>query len=154
VGTYTANLVTAEALAALLSGSAKSRAVGQVKWARKKPQIHEGKLEVRTAVADCPVGYLRIYYVEPRPSEVGLQFVVNHAPVRRLDVNGSHKDWINTTHKHTYVPATGREGAYIPDDIPEVPLLPTVAPGTHRAVFEAFAQECWIVLPDGYWVEP
>ncbi|MFS8104837.1 hypothetical protein LFM09_47825 [Lentzea alba] len=154
MGVFPANLVTAEALAALLSAPSKSRAVGQLSWTSKKPHIHEGKIEVRTDIADCPVGYLRIYYVDPRPAEVGVQFIVNDAPVRRLDLNGSHKDWVHTTHKHRYLPATGREDAYIPNDIPAVPLLPTVAPGTHRAVFEAFAQECLVLLPEGYWVEP
>lgn len=56
--------------------------------------------------------------------------------------------------EHTHVPATGREDVYIPEDIPEVPMGPTVAPGTYRRVFEAFAAECHIELPDGYWTEP
>jgi hypothetical protein len=58
------------------------------------------------------------------------------------------------THKHTYVPATGEEGFYIPDDIPAVTPGPTVSPSVYRQVFEAFAAECHISLTPGYWTEP
>lgn len=60
----------------------------------------------------------------------------------------------HTTHKHTYQPATGAEGFYVPKDIPHVPLGPTVARGVYRTVFAAFAAECHIALQDGYWTDP
>lgn len=145
--------LTSTDLAALLSPLAKATAVGQLEWRLKKPLCHEGVIEVRTVIADCPLGTLRIYFVEPRPDRVHLQYLVNGSWVRRLDVNDEHRG-VENTHKHTHIPATGREGVYTPDDIPEVPVGPTVAPGTYRRVFEAFAAECHIELPDGYWTEP
>jgi hypothetical protein len=154
LGHYTPNLVTDQALSALLSEAAQAQTEGVITWTARKPHIREGKIVVRTALSDCPLGHLRVYYVDPRPSEISCQYLVNGAPVRRLDVNGSHRDVVNVTHKHTYVPALGTESFYYPSDIPVVPLGPTVAPGTCRAVFEAFAAECFILLNDGYWEEP
>jgi hypothetical protein len=98
---------------------------------------------------------LRIYVATPRPDRIHIQYLVNRVPVRRLDVNDHHRGLPpNTTHKHTYVPQSGAESAYVPDDIPPVPLGPTVAAGTYRHIFEAFASECFIELPQGYWTEP
>ncbi|WP_157577072.1 hypothetical protein [Saccharomonospora iraqiensis] len=94
-----------------------------------------------------------IYWVDPRPDRIHVSYVVDNVPVRRLDVNDSHKDWIDVTHKHRYLP-NGTSDAYLPDDIPRVPLGPTVPPGTYRAVFEAFAAECCVALPEGYWTDP
>lgn len=111
-------------------------------------------MAVRTEVIDCSSGLLRIYLLRPRPDRIHVQYLVNGVPIRRLDVNDAHKQWRDKTHKHTYIPALGAEDAYLPDDIPEVPLGPTVAPGTYRAVFEAFAAECFVELPDNYWTEP
>lgn len=145
--------VTSTELAALLSPLAKATAVGQLAWRLKKPRCREGIVEVCTQVADCSMGKLRIYFVEPRPDRVHLQYLVGGSWDRRLDVNDQHRG-VERTHKHTHVPATGREDVYIPEDIPEVPMGPTVAPGTYRRVFEAFAAECHIELPDGYWTEP
>ncbi|KXK62253.1 hypothetical protein AWW66_09485 [Micromonospora rosaria] len=52
-------------------------------------------------------------------------------------------------------PGGGDEGAYEPDDIPPVPLQPRVAPGTYRAILEAFAAECFIAIGDDFtWREP
>ena len=72
----------------------------------------------------------------------------------RCDVNGSHRKTLFTTHKHTYDPATGTEGFYIPSDIPPIPLGPTVVRGVYRTAFAAFAAECFVELEDGYWVDP
>ena len=154
MGTYPPNLVTDQALSALLSVAAEARTEGVITWTKRKPHIYEGKIAVRTALSDCALGLLRVYFVDPRPSEISCQYLINGAPVRRVDVNGSHRDVINKTHKHTYIPALGTESFYFPNDIPAVPLGPTVAPGTCRAVFEAFAAECFVLLDDGYWEEP
>ncbi|MGW4520112.1 hypothetical protein [Amycolatopsis sp. NPDC004378] len=115
----------------------------------------QGLLHVRTEVEDCSDGLLRAYFVTARPDRFHVQYLVNRVPVRRLDVNADHRGLPpDTTHKHTYVPQNGSESTYVPNDIPSVPLGPTVAAGTYRRVFEAFASECFIELPEGYWTEP
>jgi hypothetical protein len=120
-----------------------------------KPNTVQGLIQVRTQVEDCPDGTLRAYVVTPRPDRFHVQYLVNRVPVRRLDVNDNHRGLPpDATHKHAYVPQTGAESTYVPDDIPPVPLGPTVAEGTYRRLFEAFASECFIELPEGYWTEP
>lgn len=153
MGRVTPGAVRTVTLHALLSPVARARVVGQIEWTLKKPRVHQGIIAVDTDVSECEEGRLRIEFQERAPSEFGLQYLVNRVPVRRLDVNGSHRSWQFTTHKHRYNTA-GHEDAYLPTDIPPVPLEPTVAPGTYRRVFEAFAGECFVSLPDGYWVEP
>jgi hypothetical protein len=152
VGRYPANAVSNASLAVLLSPLAKAKATGVITWAVKKPNCHEGQVGVTTVVENCMSGRLRIYFVTPRPDRIHLQYLVNGVPIRRLDVNDAHRR-TDQTHKHTYQPPDG-ESFYIPDDIPEVPRGPTVAPGIYRRVFDAFARECHILLADGYWVEP
>lgn len=143
----------------LLSPSARARATGKLGWRLIKPKCHEGSIQVQTDVQSCEYGSLRIYFVDPAPSEFSLQYFTGiqnsrRVPVRRLDVNGDHNDWINQTHKHRFNPDTGHEAAYIPTDIPEVPHGPTVPIGVYRRVFEAFASECHVTLPDNFWSEP
>lgn len=154
MGSYKTNLVTDQTLDVLLSGAAQATTTGRLFWRVQKPRVHEGKIEVLTRLSDCAVGELRIYYVDPRPSEIHCQYLVNGAPIRRLDVNGSHRKIVNKTHKHTYIPSSGTESFYYPDDIPSVPFGPTVAVDTYRVVFEAFAKECHVLLGDGYWTQP
>jgi len=81
--------------------------------------------------------------------------------LRRLDVNGSHRNrtsdreqWIKRTHKHRWSEAHADAEAYTPCDIPSLPL--TAVTGEHyRRVFEAFCSECGIDLVAGYcWSEP
>lgn len=148
------NAVSASVLEVLLSQLAQARTVGTVVWSKPRPVQYMGKLDVTTALEQCPSGELRIHWVTPRPDRIHIQYLVNNAAIRRLDVNDNHKKLQDTTHKHRYVPGTGREDAYVPEDIPEVPLSPTVALDTYRRVFEAFARECCIELVDGYWTQP
>lgn len=98
LGRYTVNAVTATTVEALLSTVAQATAVGSLSWESKKPVTWMGRIEVTTALNDCPVGMLRIAYVTPRPDRIHVQYLVNGVPVRRLDVNDSHKDWIDVTH--------------------------------------------------------
>ncbi|KDN23230.1 hypothetical protein DV20_05800 [Amycolatopsis rifamycinica] len=155
MGGYAVGALSPTAISTLLSKLGRARAQGQLSWSSLKPHTQQGLIHVRTAVEDCPDGMLRAYFVLARPDRFHVQYLVNRVPVRRLDVNDNHKGLPpDTTHKHTYVPQTGAEGAYVPDDIPPVPLGPTVAAGTYRRVFEAFASECFIELPEGYWTEP
>jgi hypothetical protein len=92
------------------------------------------------------------------PSEPKLQYLVGAGrsgfSARRLCVNTPHRP-IDGTHKHLAEPGRGDEAAYQPDDIPDVPLQPRVAPGTYRAILEAFASECFVELgQDFFWSEP
>lgn len=95
MGSYKTNLVTDQTLDSLLSGAAWATTTGQLLWRVQKPRVHEGKIKVLTRLSDCAVGELRIYYVDPRPSEIHCQYLVNGAPIRRLDVNGSHRKIVN-----------------------------------------------------------
>jgi hypothetical protein len=81
--------------------------------------------------------------------------------LRRLDVNGSHRNragaretWVGRTHKHRWCEARGDADAYTPGDIPCIPL--TGITGDHyREVFEAFCGECGVALAEGYrWLAP
>lgn len=148
-----AGVLTPATVGSLLSSTADARGVGHMAWSLKRPRCHQGLLQVQTKVSGFELGQLRIYYVEAAPSEPCLQYLMGGVAVRRLDVNGDHRDWVNRTHKHTYQ-ASGQDSAYLPDDIPDVPLGPTVASGTYRKIFDAFAAECFVALPSGYWMEP
>ncbi|NKQ59377.1 hypothetical protein HFP15_41740 [Amycolatopsis sp. K13G38] len=151
---YDAGAVSTSAIETLLSDLGHAKALGQLTWSRLRPQTRQAVIDVRTEVMDCETGMLRMYVADARPDRIHVQYLINRVPVRRLDTNETHRGFPpDMTHKHTYVP-NGAESAYIPDDIPAVPLGPTVAPGTYRAVFEAFASECFIELPEGYWTEP
>lgn len=81
--------------------------------------------------------------------------------LRRLDVNGSHRNrvgaretWIERTHKHRWSEARADADAYTPSDIPSIPLT-NVTADHYRQVLEAFCGECGITLADGYqWSAP
>lgn len=151
---HAAGVVTDVAIGALLSSLSRSRAVGVIAWSSKAGLVW-GEIAVLTEVAECTSGRLVLRFVEPRPDRIHVLYFVNGVPIRRLDVNDSHRGLApNTTHKHRYIPQSGAESVYVPEDIPSVPLGPTVALGTYRSVFEAFASECFVELPAGYWTEP
>lgn len=147
-------LLTPENLGFLLSGHAGAVTVGGIMWERDRiPRI--GTVTVATSLAPCR---LRMVINVLAPSEPRLQYLVlagrNGFAARRLCVNVPHRPFPGT-HKHRARPGGGDESTYRPDDIPEVPLQPRVAPGTYRAVLEAFAAECAITLgPDFDWTEP
>jgi hypothetical protein len=149
-----AGVLSHAALGVLLSSTASAEGIGQLVWSLKKPKCHQGVLEVHTSIPGFERGQLRIYFVDMAASEPSLQYLTGGVSIRRLDVNGDHRSWVNKTHKHTYDPTSGRDSAYLPPDIPDVPLGPTVAAGTYQVIFGAFAKECFVSLPDGYWVEP
>jgi hypothetical protein len=81
--------------------------------------------------------------------------------LRRLDVNGSHRNrtgareiWTERTHKHRWSAAHADADAYTPDDIPAFPMT-RIKGDDYRRVFEAFCGECGIALADGYqWSDP
>ncbi|MGK3199608.1 hypothetical protein [Amycolatopsis sp. MEPSY49] len=151
MGQHRQHAVSAQALETLLSDLSQATAVGELHWESKHGFIHTGQIQVQTLVQGCELGRLQLVVNDLAASEPRCQYLVNDAPIRRLDVNDVHRPWPRCTHKHRYVPETGKDDAYKPDDIPEVPFGPTVAPGTYRRVFEAFAAECSVALPEGYW---
>ncbi|MGW4559925.1 hypothetical protein ACWEOV_40885 [Streptomyces sp. NPDC004365] len=116
--------------------------------------VLEGTIEVRTALPELETGKLRMTVRRLAPSQPRLQYLIGNAAVRRLCVNEQHRPY-EGTHKHMINLRGTDEDAYEPDDIPEVPLAPRVAPGTYRAILEAFVAECAITLGEDFvWVEP
>ncbi|MFV2008770.1 MULTISPECIES: hypothetical protein [unclassified Micromonospora] len=151
-------LATHANLGSLLSPAASATTVGGISWRQKPGLDKEGLVQVRIAIKHLAPCVLRMTVHPLRPSEPFLQYLVGAGrdgfSARRLCVNHTHRP-IEGTHKHRTEPAIGDEVAYKPTDIPEVPLAPRVAPGVHRAIFEAFAAECFVELgTDFTWVEP
>jgi len=154
-----AGMLTRQAVSEVLSPAACAVGQGRLHWSVVKPRCFLGLLVVKTEVVGCEVSELRIYLREKVASEPRLQYMVgsdrqNRVAIRRLDVNDDHRKWVNTTHKHALDASSGLEEAYLPSDIPHVPLGATVAPGTYQRLFEAFAAECFVTLPPDYWTDP
>ncbi|WBB74193.1 hypothetical protein O7602_01105 [Micromonospora sp. WMMD1128] len=152
------DLMTAANLGTLLSPLAQAVTVGGVTWATRNRVVREGVLRVDTTLRALTPCRLRMTVNELKPSEPALQYLAGDGRLgfsaRRLCVNTPHRPF-SGTHKHRNEPGGGDEGAYEPDDIPAVPLQPRVAPGTYRAILEAFAGECFIAIGDDFiWREP
>lgn len=96
-----------------------------------------------------------------KPWKFTVFLMLHGVHLRRLDVNGSHRNrtgdceqWTERTHKHLWSEAREDAEAYTPSDIPSVPLT-AVTGGHYRRVFEAFCSECGIDLTAGYcWSDP
>lgn len=151
-------LATPANLGSLLSPLAQARTVGGIKWQQKPGPIKEGLVQVRVALSVLMPCVLRMTVNQLAPSEPFLQYLIGAGrerfSARRLCVNQEHRP-IEGTHKHRTEPALGDETAYKPDDIPEVPHAPRVAPGAYRAIFEAFAAECYVEIGTDFdWDEP
>lgn len=151
-------LATPANLGTLLSPLAQAVTVGGITWRYARGVISEGTVPVRTVLSALNPCRLRMTVNPLSPSEPKLQYLVSTGPqgfsARRLCVNTPHRPF-SGTHKHRMEPSLGDEAAYEPNDIPDVPLAPRVAPGTYRAILEAFAAECFVEIgPDFAWVEP
>ncbi|SCG61688.1 hypothetical protein GA0070560_11689 [Micromonospora halophytica] len=151
-------LMTAANLGALLSPLAQAVTLGGITWTTKNRVVREGTIRVDTTITALAPCRLRMTVNELRPSEPALQYLAGDGRLgfsaRRLCLNTPHRPFPGT-HKHRSEPGGGDEGAYEPDDIPAVPLQPRVAPGTYRAILEAFAAECFIAIGDDFiWREP
>jgi len=158
VSRQASDLLTAANLGALLSPLAQAVTSGGVTWATLRGSATEGIIKVGTKIPIMPSCRIRLVINSLSPSEPRLQYLVGLGQAgfsaRRLCVNVPHRPFAGT-HKHRAEPGGGDEGAYQPDDIPEVPLQPRVAPGTYRAILEAFAAECFVGFgPDFVWSEP
>lgn len=154
----TSPLITAANVGALLSPLAQAVTVGGITWNANRGVSKEGMVRVRTALAVLSPCMLRLVVNPLAPSEPKLQYLAgtgrDRFSARRLCVNVPHRP-ITGTHKHRVEPGSSDEGAYEPTDIPEVPLQPRVAPGTYRAILEAFANECFIEMASDFtWSEP
>ena len=87
-----------------------------------------------------------------KPWKLTAYLMIYGQHVRRLDVNGSHRnrtddreEWVERTHKHRFSEVHQDTVAYTPDDIPPVPTADVV--GEHyRGAFEAFCEEQAITL--------
>ena len=150
--------MTAANLGVLLSPLAQAVTVGGITWSTKNQVIREGTVRVDTIMPALTPCRLRISLNPHKPSEPALQYLISEGrtgfSARRLCMNTPHRP-LPGTHKHRVEPGGGEEGAYEPDDIPPLPLQPRVAPGAYRAILEAFAAECYIVIGDDFsWVEP
>ncbi len=146
-------LLTQQSVGLLLSKSSMATTLGQVTW-KPKRSVTEGLIRVRTVLPGLEEGVVRIHIRWPAPSQPRYQYLIGGASVRRLCVNDPHPPY-GGTHKHVINPLGSEEDAYEPDDIPAIPLAPRVAPGTYRAILEAFAGECEIRLGEDYvWTEP
>lgn len=155
MATHMAGVFTSQDLEALLSPLGRARAAGTISWVPKGPRCWIGTLPVRTTFDSGADSALQLGLKLPAPDQPNLQYLVRGVAVRRCDVNETHRGHPPfTTHKHTYDPKTGAEGSYLPDDIPRVAMGPTVPRGIYRAVFDAFAAECFVELGEGYWTEP
>ncbi|MBW4703518.1 MULTISPECIES: hypothetical protein [unclassified Micromonospora] len=151
-------LITAANLGTLLSPLAAATTVGGMTWTARSPVIKQGLIRVVTGIEALAPCRLRMTVNELKPSEPALQYLAGEGRLgfsaRRLCLNAPHPPFPGT-HKHRSEPGGGEEGAYEPDDIPTVPLQPRVAPGTYRAILEAFAAECFIAIGDDFiWREP
>ncbi|MGW0579214.1 hypothetical protein ACWD25_25350 [Streptomyces sp. NPDC002920] len=146
-------LLTQQSVGLLLSKNSRATTLGQITW-KPKRSVTVGLLQVRTVLPGLEQGTIRIHIRWPAPSEPRYQYLIGGAAVRRLCVNNPHPPF-DSTHKHIINPLGSDEDAYEPDDIPAVPLAPRVAPGTYRAILEAFAAECEIGFGEDYaWTEP
>lgn len=157
MGFHDSPLITLPNIEYLLSGVARAVTVGGMGWhSERQGDARVGEVRIETAVSALEPCRLQMYISRFKPSEPALLFLAGPGrrgfPARRLCVNGRHGSTL--THKHRIFP-TGWEDTYEPDDIPEVPLQPRVAPGTYRAILEAFAAECKVSLGEDFvWTEP
>jgi len=153
MGRQSSPLLSPQSVGLLLSRASGARTVGPVRW-RSKGSVREGIIEVHTVLPHLDKGKLRMSVRRLAPSQPRLQCLVGGASVRRLCVNEAHRPF-TCTHKHMINLLETDEDAYEPDDIPLVPLAPRVAPGTYRAILEAFAAECEIAVGEDFvWSEP
>lgn len=100
-----AGTLTQQSVRTVLSPAACAVGRGRLEWSVVKPRCFQGLLVVQTRVVGCEVSAPRIYLREKAVSEPSLQYLVGpnrqgRIAIRRLDVNGDHREWVNVTHKH------------------------------------------------------
>lgn len=104
---------------------------------------------------------LGVQVITLKPWKLTAYLMIHNQHLRRLDVNGSHRnltgdreEWTERTHKHRFSEEHDVTVAYTPGDIPPVPKADVV--GDHyRGAFEAFCGEQTIRLTGEYrWIDP
>lgn len=153
MGGYPVAAVTYPTLRVILDGPRVARSAGPITW-KNSPNTAVGILPVDVTVDHCRTASLRIKLLRLRPYEIGLQYIVNDAPMHRVDVNAVHNSWELNTHSHTYVPSDGSETAAVVDDFIHVPFGPSVPRDTFRKCFEEFAKRVHVALIEPYWSDP
>jgi hypothetical protein len=102
---------------------------------------------------------LGLQIIADKPWKVTAYLMLHGTQIRRLDVNGSHRNrtdgqvWRSQTHKHRFSEAHQDAEAYSPSDIPAVPFQ-NVSDEDYRQVLEAFCGECRIILGGSYVWQP
>lgn len=93
--------------------------------------------------------------VRDKPWKVTVYLMLYGTHLRRLDVNGSHRnrtdgqDWNYATHKHKFSEERQDAVAYTPEGMPAVPFT-YVSDDHYRRVWEAFCVECGIRFGGAY----
>lgn len=104
---------------------------------------------------------LGVQVLPRKPWRLTSYLMIYNVQLRRLDINGSHKNqspdrevWQERTHKHRWSERAGDTVAYTPDDIPVIPEANQL-PEHYRGGFEAFCGELGVGLAGDYtWVDP
>jgi hypothetical protein len=103
---------------------------------------------------------LGMQIIRDKPWKITVYLMIYGEHVRRLDVNGSHRNrtdgevWTHRTHKHRFSEAHQDAEAYAPSNIPAVSFQ-NVSGEDYRRVLEAFCDECGITLGGTYaWQAP
>lgn len=145
--------LTDQLVAALLDRAAALELRVPVVW-ETRPTALRAHIGVHN-VHGLPV-VLGAQILSDKPWKFTTYLMLYNTHIRRLDVNGSHKNrsagrelWQGATHKHRFSEQHQDSEAYTPTDIPSIPLSGVV--GEHyREVFEAFCAECSIKLAGAY----
>ena len=148
-----------DALAALLLGdSARLELRVPMRWETRAASVR-AHMGVHNAYG-LPL-LLGVQVLTPKPWKLTAYMMIHGQHIRRLDVNGSHRnrtpdreEWATRTHKHRFSEQHQDTVAYTPDDIPSIPTADIL--GDHyRGAFEAFCGEQVIELTGEYrWVDP
>lgn len=103
---------------------------------------------------------LGVQILRDKPWKITVYLMIHGEHLRRLDVNGSHRNrtdgeaWVHQTHKHVFSEAHHDAVAYTPDGIPPI-AIQNVSDEDYRQVVEAFCEECGITLGGTYaWQAP
>lgn len=132
------------------------RITSPISWNTKSVTWRWFEVGVHNDLGVALVLHMQVNQRTPERYSIHLRSGPDH--LRRLDIRGSHanKDserriWNWETHKHRWTDEFGDGWAYTPDGIPADG--DAVAPQEYRAVFEAFCDECAIMI-ETQWIEP
>ncbi len=150
--------MTDRLVAAILDPSSELALQVPVMWKGRQATVR-AQMSVHNVPA-FPL-FVGMQVTRDNPSKPTVYLMCENEQLRRLDVNGSHKNrtadrekWVNRTHKHRWSEAHRDAEAYNPVDIPSV-SWGNVTGNQLRDVFEAFLGECHIEMRGAYsWSDP